>query len=76
MDCQLLQITEHISHIIGEDERVIRHLNAEKELFDTKPPTINWNVLKMSGVLAKLVAQVAAGVAANAVWKAYEQIRD
>jgi len=71
IDAQIVQLTSHINAIVAEDERLKDVRNAEQQLLVTKPKNVNWDLLKLGGTLAMMIAKVIAGVDVNEVWSEY-----
>ena len=71
IDAQIVQLTSHINAIVAEDERLKDCRNAEQQLLIKKPRDVNWDLLKIGGHVAVMIAKVVAGVAVDKVWEEY-----
>ncbi len=73
LDQQIVQLTTHINSIVGEDERLQRSREAERQLLQSKPPGVNWDMLKLTGEIAVLVGKVLAGIPVEQIWKEFRK---
>lgn len=72
IDSQIVHLATSINAVVAEDERLVRSREAEAKLLVSKPSNVNWDMLKLGGQLATMIAKVIAGVAVDQIWKEYK----